>query len=95
MFLEVAAQRIPCSMPPMRMATCLQVRDRVYDANGLLVGTPGEWRAFAGEIEGYAHRAGERNVLRVKRFERSHPPADASRFVYVLDRVVESEVVKR
>jgi heat shock protein HslJ len=95
MFLEVAAQRIPCSMPPMRMATCLQVRDRVYDANGLLVGTPGEWRAFAGEIEGYTHRAGERNVLRVKRFERSNPPADASRFVYVLDLVVESEVVQR
>jgi hypothetical protein len=95
MFLEVAAQRIPCSMPPMRMATCLQVRDRVYDANGLLVGTPGEWRAFAGEIEGYAHRAGERNVLRVKRFERSNPPADASRFVYVLDLVVESEITQR
>lgn len=95
MFLEVAAQRIPCSMPPMRMATCLQVRDRVYDANGLLVGTPGEWRAFAGEIEGYTHRAGERNVLRVKRFERSNPPADASRYVYVLDLVVESEVVQR
>ena len=93
--VRVAAQRTPCSMPPMRMATCLQVRDRVYDTNGLLVGTPGEWRAFAGEIEGYAHRAGERNVLRVKRFERSNPPADASRFVYVLDLVVESEVVQR
>jgi heat shock protein HslJ len=49
MFLEVAAQRIPCSMPPMRMATCLQVRDRVYDANGLLVGTPGEWRVRRGD----------------------------------------------
>ena len=61
----------------------------------LLVGTPGEWRALAGEIEGYTHRAGERNVLRVKRFERSHPPADASRFVYVLDLVVESEIVQR
>lgn len=94
LFLEVAAQRVPCNLPPMRIATCLQVRDRVFDANGLPVGAPGEWRAFTGEIEGYTHREGERNVLRVKRFERSQAPADASRYVYVLDLVVESEVVK-
>jgi len=93
-FLEVAAQRIPCNLPPMRIATCLQVRDRAFDANGLPVGPPGEWRAFPGEIEGYAHREGERNVLRVKRFERGGAPADASRFVYVLDLVVESETVR-
>ena len=34
-------------------------------------------------------------MLRVKRFERSNPPADASRYVYVLDLVVESEIVQR
>ena len=95
MFIEVAAQRAPCSAPPMRDATCLRVRDRFFDAKGLPTGTPGEWRLFHGEIEGYTHRAGERNVLRVKRFERSNPPADASRYVYVLDLVVESEVVQR
>jgi len=95
MFLEVAAQRVPCNLPPMRIATCLQVRDRAFDANGLPVGAPGEWRALPGEIEGYAHREGERNVLRVKRFERSGAPADASRFLYVLDLVVESEIVQR
>ena len=94
MFLEVAADRLPCSVPPMRMGTCLQVRDRAFDAKGLPVGTPGEWRAFAGEIEGYTHREGERNVLRVKRYERRSAPADASRFVYVLDLVVESETVR-
>ena len=94
MFLEVAPRRVPCSAPPMRDATCLQVRERAYDAQGLPVGTPGDWRTFAGEIEGFAHRDGVRNVVRVKRFQRSPAPADAPAAVYVLDLVVESEVVK-
>jgi hypothetical protein len=33
-------------------------------------------------------------ALRVKRFTRKSAPADASSFVYVLDLVVESEIVK-
>jgi heat shock protein HslJ len=94
MFLEVAAERVPCSVPPMRMATCLQVRERFFDAQGLPAGSPGQWRVLHGEIEGYAHREGERNVLRVKRYTRSPAPADAPAYVYVLDLVVESEVVK-
>lgn len=94
MFLEVAAQGVPCSAPPMRGATCLRVRDRFFDAKGLPAGAPGEWRLLHGEIEGYAHREGERNVIRVKRYHRHPAPADASAFVYVLDLVVESEVVK-
>jgi len=32
------------------------------------------------------------NVLRINRFKRSQPPADASAYVYVLDLVVESQV---
>jgi hypothetical protein len=76
-------------------ATCLQVRDRVFDAQGLPVGAPGEWRVVTGDIEGYVHREGERNVVRVKRFLRAPVPADASAFVYVLDLVVESEIVAR
>lgn len=94
MFLEVASERVPCSMPPMRMATCLQVRERSFDAQGLPAGPPGEWRVLYGEIEGYAHREGERSVLRVKRYTRSAVPADAPAYVYVLDLVVESEVVR-
>lgn len=89
-FLEVAARRVPCPPPSPREASCLQVRDRFFDAQGLPSGTPGEWRAFAGAIEGYTHRDGERNVLRVKRYARSGAPTA----VYVLDLVVESEVVK-
>jgi heat shock protein HslJ len=95
MFLEVAAFRVPCRHPLTPEATCLQVRERKYDERGLPVGTPGEWRPFYGSIEGYTHTEGERNVLRVKRFQRSQVPADASSFVYVLDLKVESEIVPR
>lgn len=93
-FLEVAAARVPCNHPLIRDATCLQVRDRKFDAQGLPVGAPGPWRAFYGTIEGYTHTEGVRNLLRVKRFVRTPAPADASSYVYVLDLVVESEVVK-
>lgn len=94
-FLEVAAARVPCNHPLIRDATCLQVRDRSFDAQGLPAGSPGPWRAFYGTIEGYTHQEGVRNVLRVKRFARSPAPADGSSYLYVLDLVVESEVVKR
>jgi len=93
-FLEVAAARVPCNHPLIRDATCLQVRDRAFDAQGLPAGSPGPWRAFYGTIEGYTHREGVRNVLRVKRFVRSPAPADGSSYLYVLDLVVESEVVR-
>lgn len=93
-FLEVAPTRVPCHHPLIRDATCLQVRDRAF-ANGLPSGTPGPWRAFYGTIEGYTHQEGIRNALRVKRYVRAPAPADSSSHVYVLDLVVESEIVKR
>jgi len=95
MFLEVAAFRVPCRHPLMPDATCLQVRERKYGERGLPLGTPGEWRTFYGSIDGYTYTEGERNVLRVKRFQLSQTPADASSFVYVLDLKVESEIVPR
>lgn len=94
-FLEVAAQRVACHPPLRSDATCLQVRERVYDEQGLMVGAPGAWRPLYEEIEGYQHTPGVRNVLRLKRFQRAAPPADASAYVYVLDLIVESEVVSR
>ncbi len=91
-FIEVAAQRVACSRPPMPNATCLQVRERSYDAQGRASGTPGPWQPLYGEIEGYSHTEGMRNVLRVKKFQRSSPvPADASSTRLVLDMVIESE----
>jgi hypothetical protein len=92
-FLEVAARRVPCASPAQGPA-CLQVRDRSFDPQGLPAGAPGAWRVLPDAIEGYAHREGERTVLRVKRFERSAGAGESSRPLLVLDLLVETEVVK-
>ncbi|MBO9354798.1 DUF4377 domain-containing protein [Bordetella petrii] len=89
MFLEVAAQRVPCSHPLIPGKQCLNVREVHYDAQGLKTGH-GDWQAFYSDIEGYTHQPGVRNVLRIRRYERQQVPADASRYAYVLDMVVES-----
>jgi heat shock protein HslJ len=94
-FLEIAPQRVACTPTLMPPTTCLQVRERRFNAQGLRVGEPGPWRAFYGDIEGYTHEPGVRNVLRVDRYKRPNPPADASAYVYVLDLVVESAVVDK
>ncbi|MGC1547743.1 MAG: DUF4377 domain-containing protein [Rhodanobacter sp.] len=93
-FLEVAAQTIACNHPLIPNMQCLQVRELTYDQNGLRTGTPGEWHPLYQSIEGYTHEQGVRNVLRVKRFTIKNPPADAPSSAYVLDMVVESELVK-
>ena len=94
-FLEVAAQTVPCQPGAGAPTQCLQVRDRRFDKQGLRIEPPGEWRAFYGSIDGYTHTPGVRNVLRINRYERKQVPADASRYVYVLDLVVESETVTK
>jgi heat shock protein HslJ len=93
-FLEVAAQTVACSNPLSGANTCLQVRERHFDAQGLVVGTPGAWRPFYDPIEGYRHQPGVRNVLRLKRFDRG-ATTGGTPFVYVLDLVVESESLPR
>jgi len=92
-FFEVAPQRAPCSHPLIPNMQCLQVRERTYAADGTLA-SQGEWQPLYQEIEGYTHTPGTRNVLRVKKFALKHPPADAPAVAYVLDMVVESELVK-
>ena len=57
----------------------------------LKVGTPGAFGNFYARIEGYSHEPGIRNVLRVDRYTIKNPPADASKYAYVLDMVVESD----
>jgi heat shock protein HslJ len=93
-FMEVAAHIKPCQHPmtPV-LRQCLEVRERQYDAQGLPVGTPGEWQLFHDTIEGYIHEEGVRNVLRIKRFPIANPPMDGPATGYVLDLVVESETV--
>lgn len=91
-FLEVAAQRVPCHHPLMPDHRCLHVRELSFDAQGIRQGA-GEWQRLYQDIEGYVHEPGVRNVLRLRRFEVADPPADGSSVAYVLDMVVESEVV--
>lgn len=93
-FLEVEPQTVECVSGVMR-TQCLRVRERRFDAQGLRIEPPGEWRIFHGGIEGYTHTPGVRNVLRINRYQRPQVPADGSRYVYVLDMVVESETVTR
>lgn len=92
LFLEVAPQLTPCSDPLVPNRQCLNVRTVHYDAAGLKQGY-GAWGPFYGHIDGYTHQPGVRNVLRVKRYTRQNPPADASEFAYVLDMVVESQAM--
>jgi hypothetical protein len=94
MVLEVDAQTVACPGQSGGANTCLQVRERRFDAQGLLIGPPSDWQPFADPIEGFSHQPGVRTVLRLKRFERG-ASAGGSSFVFVLDLVVESEVVPR
>ena len=94
-FLEIAAQTKPCSHPLMPDMQCLQTREITYDDKGLKVGTPGAFGNFYDAIEGYTHEPGVRNVLRLQRYTRKDVPADASKYAYVLDMVVESANEKR
>lgn len=94
-FLEVGAETKPCSHPLIPDKQCLQVREIAFDENGLRSGEPGQWQNFYQEIEGFTHQPGTRNVLRVNRYTVANPPADGSANAYVLDMVVESELVKK
>jgi heat shock protein HslJ len=92
-FLEVGPQRLACDNSPSGDGLCLQVREIAFDEQGLRVGTPGEFQAFPGTIEGYTHQAGTRNVLRVKRFQPAGAQGDPNAAVFVLDLMVESATV--
>lgn len=94
MFMEVAAETAPCSHPLIPDMQCLQVRELTYGDNGVASGKSGDWQPLYQDIEGYTHEAGVRNVLRLTRYTVKNPPADGSSIAYVLDMVVESELVK-
>ncbi len=89
-FLEIQPQLAPCNHPLIPNKQCMKVRTVEYDESGIKQKL-GAWELFYSDIEGYQHNAGVRNILRVKRYTLANPPADASRYAYVLDMVVESE----
>lgn len=92
-FLEVAPKRVACNHPLIPNHQCLQVREIRYADNGVKQSPPGEWQPLYEGIEGFDFVEGERKVLRLKKFKRDPVPADASSIAYVLDMVVESEIV--
>ena len=89
-FLEVAPQKVACNHPLMPNAQCLQTREIQFNEQGLRVGQPGPWQVFQGDIQGFTFEPGYRSVLRVDRYTRANPPADASRYIFVLDMRVET-----
>lgn len=91
-FLEVAPDTKPCNDPGMPDARCLEVRELHYGSNGVREGQPGPWHVLGQDIEGYSHQPGTRQVLRVKRYRVTAPPADGSSVALVLDMVVETEL---
>jgi heat shock protein HslJ len=92
-FLEVDARQLPCRNPRNAQTTCLQVREISFDEQGLRTSMTGPWQPFYDDIEGYTHTPGERNVLRVKRFDRGAVPGNAAPALYVLDLIIETEIV--
>lgn len=93
-YLEVAADTAPCTDGAQAQQPCLQVRRVRYDDQGLRLGRPLPFALFSAPIEGYQHQPGVRNVLRVDRYSRAGAPADTDAQAYVLDKVVESEIVR-
>jgi heat shock protein HslJ len=88
-FLEVSPN--PCDPPA---PSCLMVRDRAFDEQGLQVGEPGAWRALPSGIEGYSPVAGEQQVVRVKRFEQAAADGGAPTVHFVFDMVVQSSTIR-
>lgn len=93
-FWEVAAESKPCQDNKTQM--CLQVRPITYDDQGLKT-SKGQYREFAGSIDGYQHDGQHNEILRLQRFKTDTDTVLVdnvdSEFAYVLDMVIESSVV--
>jgi hypothetical protein len=70
------------------------VRDRHFDEQGIASGSPGEWRALPGGIEGYTPVEGEQHVVRVKRFEQAGTAGSAPTEHFVLDLIIETRTIQ-
>ncbi|XID75705.1 DUF4377 domain-containing protein [Alkanindiges sp. WGS2144] len=92
-FLEVAPQTKTCSAGTHQMQ-CLQVREVQYNEQGVKTSTDTQWQNFYDPIEGYEHNNEHRVILRVKKYAVKNPPADASNVAYILDTVIEQEIIK-
>lgn len=92
-FLKVSHQTKTCH-DGNRSMQCLQVKEVRYDQQGLQTYIAPNWSLFYSPIEGYTHRPNTENILRVQRYDVQNPPADSSKYAYVLDLIVMSGSVK-
>ncbi len=94
MFWAVAADSKPCQDNQLQL--CLQVKPITYDDSGIKTST-GDYVEFAGTIDGYEHDGKHDEVLRLQRFKTNNDTVLVdnidSKYAYVLDTVIESEVV--
>lgn len=80
----VNSERVPCNAGAGR-AMCYQVRDSASQP----------WQFWFGDITGFNFQPGIRYRLRVVEVNDPNPPADAPAVRWVLDAVVEQEIVNR
>lgn len=95
LFWAVSAETKPCTDNKGQM--CLQIQPVTYDDQGIKT-SEGEWREFAGTIDGYQHDGMHDEVLRLQRYETNTDTVLAdnvdSNYAYVLDTVIESRVAE-
>lgn len=80
----VNSERAPCNAGAGR-AMCYQVRDSAAQP----------WQPWHGQITGFHFQPGIRYRLRVVEVQDPNPPAGASSLRWVLDAVIEQEIVSR
>ena len=71
---------------------CLQVRDVTYDEG--IKSSTGEWRIFDGKIEGWHFNPKEKQVLRLKVYQKKSANSREENFIYQLDQIIERSLVK-
>lgn len=92
-FLEIEPATVDCTTSSGTMQQCLRVREIVYSEQGLQTST-GPWLDYYGQIEGYEHTPGLRQIIRLNRYPLANAPAGSAAYVDELDMVVQSEIVK-
>lgn len=95
LFWKVAAKTKPCTSNSAQL--CLQIKPIAYNEQGLKT-SEGEWTEFAGTIDDYQHDDSHDEVLRLQRFKTANDTVLVdnidSKYAYVLDTIIESELVK-
>ncbi len=95
MFLEVAEYTHPCAARPGTYDNqCLLVRRVLIDENGMKTIPSPRWQYLDQPIQGYTHRPGIRNIIKVKRYNIVNPRIGQPSTAYNLDMIVESQVIR-